>query len=420
MLSRRAFHGLLGTGLLGALAPRLLRAAPATAGEHKFLFIFVSGGWDPTWVFAPLFGRSGIDMDPTATMATVGGIPIVDAGSRPSVRRYFETYGNRSAILNGMEVRAVAHERCRRLLFTGKSQDIADDWPAILAGESSGYALPCVVLSGPSYTTQYTSSVVRVGESGQLSGLLDGSSLGSAEPPHQVPSSGTDAKIQAFLNQRIDQFATEAGRGQPQRYAMELQSSMEQIALVRASTGLDLSVGVSGIAPVSERIRPALNCLERGEARCAVIEHAGQFDVGWDTHSNISMQGVHFELLFQDLLAIVGELERRRGVGGGSLLEETTVVVCSEMGRTPRINSNGGKDHWTYTSALLIGAGLRSGVVGGYDDSLLGQPMDLDSGELFGGGTLISSENLGATLLAMAELDPAMGTGAPPIRALLA
>ena len=419
MLSRRTFHGLLGTGLLGALAPRLLRAAPA-ANDRKFLFIFVNGGWDPTWVFAPMFGRSSIDMDPAATTATVGGIPIVDAGSRPSVRRYFESYGSRSAVINGMEVRAVAHERCRRLLFTGKSQDIADDWPAILAGESAGYALPCVVLSGPSYTTQYTSAVVRVGESGQLSGLLDGSSLRSAEPPHSVPSTGTDAKIQAFLDQRIAEFATEAGRGQPQRYATELQSSLEQIALVRATPGLDLSVGVSGIAPVSERIRPALNCLEREESRCAVIEHAGQFDVGWDTHSNIFMQGVHFELLFQDLLAILGELERRSGSGGGSLLEETTVVVCSEMGRTPRINSNGGKDHWTYTSALLIGAGVRSGVVGGYDDNLIGQTIALDSGEPSEGGTGISSENLGATLLAMADLDPALGTGAEPIGALLA
>ncbi|HNH45767.1 MAG TPA: DUF1501 domain-containing protein, partial [Myxococcota bacterium] len=229
-----------------------------------------------------------------------------------------------------------------------------------------------------------------------------------------------DAKIQAFLDQRIAEFATEAGRGQPQRYATELQSSLEQIALVRATPGLDLSVGVSGIAPVSERIRPALNCLERGESRCAVIEHAGQFDVGWDTHSNIFMQGVHFELLFQDLLAILGELERRSGSGGGSLLEETTVVVCSEMGRTPRINSNGGKDHWTYTSALLIGAGVRSGVVGGYDDNLIGQTIALDSGEPSEGGTGISSENLGATLLAMADLDPALGTGAEPIGALLA
>ena len=38
----------------------------------------------------------------------------------------------------------------------------------------------------------------------------------------------------------------------------------------------------------------------------------------------------------------------------------------SEMGRTPQINGNGGRDHWTYCySVVFAGAGIRGGTVYG-------------------------------------------------------
>ena len=47
-----------------------------------------------------------------------------------------------------------------------------------------------------------------------------------------------------------------------------------------------------------------------------------------------------------------------------------TVVVTSEMGRTPRINPNAGRDHWTFCySAMLAGAGIRGGTVYGESDA---------------------------------------------------
>ena len=40
-----------------------------------------------------------------------------------------------------------------------------------------------------------------------------------------------------------------------------------------------------------------------------------------------------------------------------------------EMGRTPRINGNAGRDHWTHVySVLLCGAGIRGGTVHGSSD----------------------------------------------------
>ena len=40
------------------------------------------------------------------------------------------------------------------------------------------------------------------------------------------------------------------------------------------------------------------------------------------------------------------------------------LVVCGEFGRTPKINKNGGRDHWAPASSVLFsGGGLRMGQV---------------------------------------------------------
>lgn len=52
------------------------------------------------------------------------------------------------------------------------------------------------------------------------------------------------------------------------------------------------------------------------------------------------------------------------------LLDETLIVMMGEMGRTPRINANGGRDHWTFCySVLLAGAGIRGGSIYGESDA---------------------------------------------------
>ena len=51
------------------------------------------------------------------------------------------------------------------------------------------------------------------------------------------------------------------------------------------------------------------------------------------------------------------------------LLEETMVVVMSDMGRTPKINDKAGRDHWTFCySVLFAGAGIRGGTLYGTSD----------------------------------------------------
>jgi uncharacterized protein (DUF1501 family) len=102
------------------------------------------------------------------------------------------------------------------------------------------------------------------------------------------------------------------------------------------------------------------------------------------------------------------DLASRSSASGGRLIDEVTVVVVSEMGRHPALNNTGGKDHWTFTSAMILGAGVRGGrVIGEMDENFQGKHVDLASGEVSDGGTGLLPGHLGATLLQMAGIDPA-------------
>jgi hypothetical protein len=89
-------------------------------------------------------------------------------------------------------------------------------------------------------------------------------------------------------------------------------------------------------------------------------------DPYWDTHSkNFSqLKQVNLPNLDQTFDALMDDLERR------GLLDETLVVINSDFGRTPRINGNAGRDHWTYCYAVVLaGAGIRGGTLCGASDA---------------------------------------------------
>ena len=89
----------------------------------------------------------------------------------------------------------------------------------------------------------------------------------------------------------------------------------------------------------------------------------------WDTHScrkagdlayknNFAQLRDYLPRLERCLLALMDDL-RERG-----LEQDVSVVVWGEMGRTPRINSNGGRDHWPQVAGcILAGGGMQTGQV---------------------------------------------------------
>ena len=56
--------------------------------------------------------------------------------------------------------------------------------------------------------------------------------------------------------------------------------------------------------------------------------------------------------------------------------DKVLLVCCGEMGRTPRINKKGGRDHWGNIAPLLLsGGGLEMGQVIGQSTRNVGEPL---------------------------------------------
>jgi Protein of unknown function (DUF1501) len=139
----------------------------------------------------------------------------------------------------------------------------------------------------------------------------------------------------------------------------------------------------------------------------------------WDTHSNnfSTLKNVNLPEFDQVYCTLLDDLQTR------GLLDETLVVVMSEMGRTPRVNGAAGRDHWTYCYGMwLAGAGIRGGTVVGESDGQAAYVKDRP----------VSPADVCATIYECLGIDPDMtvpdragrpmpvSQGGSPIREILA
>ncbi len=74
-------------------------------------------------------------------------------------------------------------------------------------------------------------------------------------------------------------------------------------------------------------------------------------------------------------------LTRRELLRVGGLCGRTLVIVNAEFGRTPRVNSASGRDHWPWVYSLaLAGGGTARGVVYGSSDKIAAFPTSQPHG----------------------------------------
>lgn len=117
-------------------------------------------------------------------------------------------------------------------------------------------------------------------------------------------------------------------------------------------------------------------------------------DNSWDTHAN-NFGWLRGALPSMDATCST-LLEDLQDHG---LLDETLVVVMSDMGRTPQVNGAAGRDHWTYCySVLFAGAGIRGGSVHGASDAHAAYVKDRP----------VSTSDICATIYQCLGIDPDM------------
>jgi hypothetical protein len=115
----------------------------------------------------------------------------------------------------------------------------------------------------------------------------------------------------------------------------------------------------------------------------------------WDTHNRnfAILRDNNLPEFDQTYTTLLEDLQQR------GLLDETLVVVMSEMGRTPRINANAGRDHWTYCYGMwFAGAGIKGGTVYGASDAQAAYVKD----------NPVSTSDICATIYECLGIDPDM------------
>ncbi len=113
-----------------------------------------------------------------------------------------------------------------------------------------------------------------------------------------------------------------------------------------------------GRHPFGQRALLARRLVEAG------VPFVTLYDGGWDDHRGLFKAfPTKLPPRDQSIATLVTDLEDR------GLLDSTLVVVLGEFGRTPKINKDAGRDHWSNAmSVLMAGARIPGGTVVGATD----------------------------------------------------
>lgn len=113
---------------------------------------------------------------------------------------------------------------------------------------------------------------------------------------------------------------------------------------------------------------------------------------GWDHHTKL-FESFNKRMPEVDgtVAALIDDLDQR------GLLDTTLVVMLGEFGRTPKINKDAGRDHWSQAmSVMLAGAGIPGGQIIGATDRAGYNAVD----------RVLSPENFASSIYKKLGIDP--------------
>lgn len=293
------------------------------------------------------------------------------------------------------------HDRASHYLLTGRRPSPALVYPSmgsVVAQQAPPSLLPAYlsVPTAPAYGGEGFLPVIFAPFSG-------------TPPPPLVPAARVERRRSMLAT--LDRLADLEVPGYAEQ-AFALTTSKEARAAFDLSKETPAAQARYGMSKLGQGCLLARRLVEAG-ARFVTVN-----DEGWDTHDDQfrRLAGTFHQgkMIYRGKLpdldlglsALLEDLEQR------GLLESTLVVVMGEFGRTPKLNSKGGRDHWPRASSVLLaGGGVKRGAVVGATDAHGELPAERP----------VLPEDLLATIYRLLGIDPAIELQAPggrPIRIL--
>ena len=372
------FVGMVGgLGLsLGNLLRLEAKAAPAKlAGKEgaakSVIQIFLPGGlsaqesFDPK-LYAPIEYRGPLD----AIKTKLDGVHFSQALTETA------QVADRITVVRGMTHGEAAHERGVHNMFTGYRPSPAVQFPSFGSVVShqlgSRENLPPYVCV-PSQPNIYAGTGYLGSAYGPFSLGSDPAAGNFAVRDLSLPAGVDEKRFAGRREMRAvvdDHFSSleksDALDGMDSFYerAYSLVSSEKARAAFAIKDEPDKVRDSYGRNAAGQRMLLARRLVEAG-VRFVTLTYGG-----WDHHDNIkdanASQMPDFDKAFATLI---------RDLSDRGMLDSTLVMVTTEFGRSPKINTTAGRDHWPKVfSIVLAGGGIKKGFVYGSSDSTGGEP----------------------------------------------
>jgi uncharacterized protein (DUF1501 family) len=379
-LSRRHFLAGLAGGTLGWMGfaglTHPLTARELERSEKRVLLIWLSGGasqletWDPK----PGTPTGGPFL---AIPTSIPGVQLCE------LLPYTAKQMHRLAVIRGINTAEDDHGKGAYIMHTGRRQEPAMEWPhlgsamaKLLGSEDSplpGY-IHVAPRGGGGFNKQ---DAAFLGPRYASVTVDDGSPPANLLPPAGV-STARDRQSNDLRQRLNDRFLQQRRTAETDAYA---QSYDQAARLMQRRSAFDLDREPPPLRDAYGRHDFGRHCLL---ARRLLEEGATFVKV---THTNYDTHHENFDFHIEQL----GEFDRTFAtllddLAYRGLLERTLVIVMSEFGRTPTINRNYGRDHWSRAwSIALAGCGIKGGTVVGKtnDNGTAVVDREVNGGHLF-------------------------------------
>ena len=419
-LDRRNFLKWTAALPMVGLLPRL--AWPQTPDAKRVIVVRAFGGWDVTFCMDPrltsctIHGPDFDNSNPSSCQGVGDQESIENFGDlrvmindlrRPAVTEFFDAHAAKTVVVNGISIGSIVHGECEQRILTGSRDVKAADVGTLTAVAHGGATtLPYLDLTGGARVGPYAAQTGMLGRNNQILALVDRTfpipgppESGRVHPLH-LPSPSAKVAIEDYLAKRRARWSERAGTdARSQRLSEDLAIATARKAELLSVDDLLLdNLSFGGGTSLLEQNATAVELMAAGLCHSAAMTT----ETGWDTHDDITQQHALYENLFEGLNDLVARLV------DANLYDETLIVVLSEMTRTPKLNKDGGKDHWPVTSAMVIGGGLDGGrTLGGTTaENLDAERVQLKTGKVdTSASTKIEYPNFIAGVLHAAGVD---------------
>lgn len=356
-MNRRDFLQLTGLAGLTVLVPSVARRSwaggPDVDSTRLWVFVHAGGGWDPTLLCDP---KGGAATDPAAVNhydpATIASYGNLKCAPLPKVQAFFQAHGDRVLVINGIDCQTNSHDAGTRFTWSGH---LSEGWPslaALIAAQTAPERTLAFVSYGGYDYTAGVAPLTRLGSPDTFNRLAQ-PDLFDPTKPERYHTATTSARIEAAARARLQAM---------QERPMSPHAHANAAALYALRTGdSDLSKLIAALPPKldADPLKQQAQLIVAG-FQSGLAVSANMTRGGFDTHGEHDANHIP---AMENLIESVGFLWDTATAAG--LADRLTIVVGSDFGRTPQYNAGKGKDHWSVTSVLAMGAGVTGNRVVG-------------------------------------------------------